>query len=153
VIPRSRSTHGGARCTVPLPVVAVAVAVALTVAGCGAGVKAQDLFLLKRTGASPHAKLTLLINEEGGVQCNGGPVLKLSDHALVIAKATQEEIKEQAAGHMNLPPRSGSVFSYFLEDENGTVRFSDNSLHQPGVLRQLQLLVLETAQKVCHLPE
>jgi hypothetical protein len=33
------------------------------------------------------------------------------------------------------------------------VRFSDNSEHQPGVLRQLQLFVVQAAQQVCHLPE
>jgi hypothetical protein len=126
-------------------------AVVLT-AGCG-GVKAADLFLIHRSGSSPHARLTLLVNEEGGVQCNGGPVLKLSDHELVIAKATQEELQEAAASNLFLPPRPGSVFSYNLRDEAGTVRFSDNSAHQPGVLHQLQLFVVQTAQQVCHLPE
>ncbi|HWJ50398.1 MAG TPA: hypothetical protein VNR42_05220 [Solirubrobacteraceae bacterium] len=121
-------------------------------AGCG-GVKAADLFLIKRTGSTPHARLTMLVNEEGNVTCNGGPVLKLSDHQLVIAKATQEELKEAASSTLALPPASGSVFAYNVRDEDGTVRFSDNSPHQPGVLHQLQLLVVETAQQVCKLPE
>lgn len=120
--------------------------------GCG-GVKAADLFLIQRSGSTPHARLTMLVNEEGGVRCNGGPVLKLSDHQLVIAKATQEELHEAASGNLSLPPSSGSVYTYSLRDEDGTVRFSDNSAHQPGVLRQLQLFVVQTAQEVCHLPE
>jgi hypothetical protein len=33
------------------------------------------------------------------------------------------------------------------------VRFSDNSVRQPAVFRQLALFVLQTAQQVCHLPE
>jgi hypothetical protein len=122
------------------------------VAGCG-GVQAADLFLIERSGSSPHARLIMLVNEEGGVRCNGGPVLKLSDHQLVIAKATQEELHDAASGNLSLPPRPGSVFSYHLRDEDGTVSFSDNSAHQPGVLRQLQLFVVQTAQQVCHLPE
>lgn len=130
----------------------IGVLAALVLAGCG-GVKAADLFIVYRSGASAHARLSLLVNEEGGVSCNGGPTLKLSDHQLVIAKATQEELQEQASNKLSLPPKSGSVFSYYLRDENGTVRFSDNSEHQPSVLRQLQLFVEETAQKVCHLPE
>jgi hypothetical protein len=125
---------------------------ALGALGCG-GVKAADLFIVTRSGSSPHARLTLLVNEEGGVHCNGGPTLKISDHALVIARATQEELQESAAQNLFLPAQPHSVFNYYLRDEHGTVRFSDNSLHQPGVLRQLQLFVLETAQKVCHLPE
>ena len=39
-------------------------------AGCS-GVKPADLFLVTRTGAVPGAPLTLLVNEEGGVTCNG----------------------------------------------------------------------------------
>jgi hypothetical protein len=123
------------------------------VAGCGAGVKAADLFLIERTGSSPGARLTMLINEEGGVRCNGGPVRKLSDQQLVIAKATQEESEEDSAKHLTLPPRPGSVLSYYVRDESGSMRFADNSAHLPGVLKQLQLLVLQAAQQACHLSE
>jgi hypothetical protein len=45
------------------------------------------------------------------------------------------------------------VFGYRLRDQDGTVRFADNSAHQPKVFRQLQLFVLQTAQQVCKLPE
>jgi hypothetical protein len=136
----------------PIAVLAVAI-LALLLAGCGGGVTAADLFLLHRTGSTPHARLTMLVNEEGGVQCNGGPVLKLSDKELVIAKATQEELHESVASNLSLPPRPGSVFSYTVRDEDGTMRFSDNSANQPRVLHQLQLFVLQAAQRVCHLPE
>ncbi len=76
---------------------------ALLLCGCG-GVKAADLFILHRTGSTPQARLTLLVNEEGGAHCNGGPTLKLSDRELVQARAIQEEIHEAAAGHLSLPP-------------------------------------------------
>jgi hypothetical protein len=33
------------------------------------------------------------------------------------------------------------------------VRFSDDSAKQPKVLRRLALFVLQTAQRVCRLPE
>jgi len=125
---------------------------ALSIAGCG-GLKAADLFIVSRTGPTPQARLTLLVNEEGGVQCNGGPTLKLGDAQLVQARAIQEEIHDAASGHLSLPPQPGSVFSYYLRDENGTVRFSDNSKGQPKVLGQLALFVLQTAQQVCHLAE
>ncbi len=132
-------------------VLAVLCAAAL-LAGCG-GVQAADLFIVYRTGATPNARLTLLVNEEGNVHCNGGPTLKLSDAQLVQARAIQEELMAPAGRHLALAPAPGSVLSYYLRDEAGTVRFSDNSLHQPAVLRQLALFVLQTAQQVCHLPE
>jgi hypothetical protein len=120
--------------------------------GCG-GVRAADLFVVTRTGAGPHARLTLLVNEEGGVNCNGGPTLKLDDSQLIKADAIKEELEKPASSGLSLAPRLGSVLSYSVRSEHGTVRFSDNSTHQPKVLRELALLVLQTAQQVCHLPE
>jgi hypothetical protein len=131
----------------------VLVAVMVLAAGCGAGVTSPDLFVLYRSGSTPHARLTLLVNEEGGVKCDGGRSLKLSDPQIIKTRDIQEEIHDEASRHLSLPPRPGSVLSYYLRDENGTVHFSDNSAGQSAVLHQLQLFVLQTAQQVCHLPE
>ena len=129
------------------------VAVGLLAAGCGAGESAADLFVIQRSGSTPHARLTLLVNEEGGVNCNGGATRHLADPQIVKADGIKEELEKPASSHLSLPPGTGSVLSYYVRDENGTVRFSDNSAHQPAVLHQLQLFVLQTAQQVCHLPE
>jgi hypothetical protein len=131
----------------------VVLVLATIVAGCGAGVTAPDLFIVQRTGSGPGARLTLLVNEEGGVRCNGSKTLKLSDPRIVQARAIQEDLHEPASSRLSLGPRVGSVLSYYVRDENGTVRFSDNSAHQPAVFRQLQLFVLQVAQQVCHLAE
>jgi hypothetical protein len=125
---------------------------ALAFSGCG-GVRAADLFIVERSGSGPQAPLTLLVNEEGGVRCNGGRTLKLSDAQLVQARAIQEELHGPASSHLTLAPQPGSVLSYHARDADGSVRFSDNSRSQPSVLRQLALFVLSTAQLVCHLPE
>ena len=130
----------------------LALAGLMFVAGCGGGIKPPDIFIVQRTGSVAGARLTLLVNEEGGVKCNGGPTLKLSDSALVQARAIQEELKEPASEHTSLPPRAGSTLSYLLQDENGSVRFSDNSAGQLKVFHNLALLVLQTAQQICHLP-
>jgi len=132
-------------------VLAALAAVVLGV-GCSGGIRAPDLFVLERSGDVPGARLTLLVNEEGGVQCNGGAMVKLSDPALVQARAIQEELSGPASKHTSLPARAGSVLSYYLRDESGTVRFADNSAAQPKVFRNLALFVLQTAQQVCHLP-
>ena len=133
--------------------VAAALAIALAAsAGCG-GVSAADLFLLTRTGPTPGQRLVLLVNEEGGVTCNGGPVHKLDDAQIVKARGIQEDLRTPAGEHLHLPAQRGSVFSYSLRDENGTVSFADNSAGQPHVFRDLALFVLQTAQQVCHLPQ
>jgi hypothetical protein len=140
-----------------VPVVLVAALTGALLAGCG-GIKAPDLFIVQRSGSGPHAKLTLLVNEEGGVHCNGvgsrnGMKLKLSDPQLVQARAIQEELEEPSTKHTVLAPGAKSVLRYFVRDEHGYVRFSDDSADQPKVFRQLALFVLQSAQSVCGLPE
>jgi hypothetical protein len=124
----------------------------LACAGCG-GVRAADLFIVYRTGSTPNARLTLLVNEEGVVHCNGGAPFRLTDAQIVKARTIQEELHAPASSRLSLPPRPGSVLSYYVRDVDGTVRFSDNSPGQPAVVHQLALFVLATSQQVCHLPE
>jgi hypothetical protein len=114
---------------------------------------APDLFIVQRSGSGAAASLTLLVNEEGGVHCNGAKEPKLSDAQLVAARAIQEDLHDPASKHLSLPAAPGAVLSYYVRDQDGTVRFSDNSRAQPQVLRRLALFVLQTAQQICHLAE
>ncbi len=118
--------------------------------GCGGGVLSGDLFEVKRSGSVPGAALTLVVNEGGTVRCNGGKPLPISDPQLVLARGIQEEIKEAVSSHQDLPPGAGSVFGYYLRDEEGYVRFSDNSAGQSKIMRELQGFVLEVGRAVCH---
>jgi hypothetical protein len=129
-----------------------AVAAAIALSGCG-GVRASDLFIVYRSGSTPRAKLTLLVDEEGGVTCNGrAGAGKLADAQIVKAREIQEELEKPSSSHLSLAPRAGSVLSYHVRDESGSVRFSDNSAAQPAVFHKLQLFVLQTAQQICGLP-
>lgn len=128
-----------------------AAAVAILLVGCG-GVIAQDLFVVYRTGSTAGARLTLLVNEEGGVSCNGRKApKKLGDPQIIKAREIQEELEKPSASHMSLAPRRGSVLSYYVRDEKGSVRFADDSAGQPTAFHKLQLFVLQTAQGVCGL--
>lgn len=135
------------------------------VAGCGESVELPDLFVVQRSGSVSAARLTLLINEGGSVRCGEGPFppsgkgpfppappRQLSDPQLVRARVISEELQGPSARHLSLPSRPGSVFRYYVRDAEGWVRFADNSAGQPSVLRHLAYLVLEVAQRVCHLP-
>ncbi|HUB37041.1 MAG TPA: hypothetical protein VL972_09460 [Solirubrobacteraceae bacterium] len=125
---------------------------AVVLGGCG-GIVSPDLFLVERSGSTPGAKLTLLINEEGGVRCDGGPERKLSDPQIVQARALQEELKVPAESRLELAPGAGSVLRYRVRDENGTVSYADDSKGQPKVLRNMALFVLQVAESVCRLPQ
>jgi hypothetical protein len=122
----------------------------MLLAGCGNQVMLPDLFIVKRSGTIPGARLELLINEGGQVHCDGGPALALSDPQLVKARGIQEELHEPASHHLALPARPGSVLSYYLRNAEGYLRFSDNSAGQSKAMHELQELVLEVGQKVCH---
>jgi hypothetical protein len=144
--PASRGAPAGRRALASL----IGLLLVGAAAGCGESVELPDLFVVQRSGAGP--KLTVVVNEGGAVRCDGGPTRQLSDAQIVQARGLQEELQSPSAKHLALPPRSGSVFSYFVRDSEGTVRFSDNSAGQTSVLRQLAYFVLEVEQKVCHLP-
>jgi len=148
----SRGSGAGRAPRARAPAVLCVLLAAIAVSACS-GVTAPDLFIVYRTGSTPSARLTLLVNEEGGVTCNGHVAAqKLSDPQIIKAREIQEDLAKPASSHLSLPPRAGSVLSYYVRDESGSVRFSDNSAGQPAVLQKLQLFVLQSAQEVCHLP-
>jgi hypothetical protein len=128
----------------------------LSVTGCG-GVLSSDLFVVYRTGSAPSAKLTMLVNEEGVVECNpdrAHPMPHhLSDPQIIEARTIQEDLHDPASRHESLPPAPGSVLTYYVRDQDGSVRFSDNSPGQPAVTRKLALFVLSAAQGVCGLSQ
>jgi hypothetical protein len=120
--------------------------------GCG-GVVSPDLFIVYRSGSVLGAKLTMLVSEEGVVHCNNGAARHLDDAQIIEARTIQEGLEAYASQHESLPAQPGSVLSYYVRDANGNVRFSDNSLHQPTVMRKLAGFVLSVAQGVCGLPQ
>jgi hypothetical protein len=134
------------------PALAGAVVLAWGLLGCG-GIIAPDLFVVQRSGTTPGARLTVLVNEEGIAHCNGGPPHRISDSQLIQARTIQEKLHDYAAKHESLPAAPGSILSYYVRDVDGTVRFSDNSPHQPHVMREMALLVLTVARDACHLPQ
>jgi|HubBroStandDraft_6_1064221.scaffolds.fasta_scaffold61292_3 hypothetical protein len=135
--------------------------VVAAVAGCGENIVLPDLFVVQRTGGAPGERLTMVVNEGGGVRCLGKPLHpavahathQLSDPQLVEARGLQEELQGPSAKHLSLSPRPGSVFRYSVRDPEGAVRFADNSAGQPAVFHHLALFVLEVAQQVCGLPQ
>jgi hypothetical protein len=126
-------------------------------AGCG-GVLSPDLFVVSRTGASPVAKLTMLVNEEGVAHCyqdpsHMGAAHHMSDVQIIEARTIQEELRTPASHHLSFPAAPGSVLAYYVRDQDGSVRFADNSPRQPEVTRKLALFMLRVAQGVCGLSQ
>lgn len=100
----------------------------------------------------------MLVNEEGVVHCgpdpkHPGPARHLSDSQIIEARTIQEDLHDPASRHESFAPTPGSVLAYYVRDQDGNVRFADNSRGQPPVTRKLAAFVLSVAQGVCGLSQ
>jgi hypothetical protein len=128
---------------------ALTAAVSVLAGGCGLNVELADLFLLTRTGQG--SKLTMLVNSGGQITCNGGKQKMLSSALVIQARNLADGLGDDAQQHLNLPPTPGTVFTYKLKLQQGTIRFSDrDTLHHP-LLAQVELFTAQAAQQACGL--
>ena len=133
-----------------LAAAAASLAAACLLAACGQA--GADLFVVQRSGQGPGAALTLRVADDGFVRCYGGPRRRMSDVRLLLAREIERELNGDAKQRVSRPPGPGSVLSYSVKLESGTVRFSDTS---PGISkeeRKAAAFTRETATGVCRLP-
>jgi hypothetical protein len=121
--------------------------VALLIAGCGFAVQEPDLWLLTRTG--PGGRLTMLINSDGTVTCNGKTGKPLADPLLLQARDLQANIHYDAAKGLHIPRTRNSVYMYRVTTDSGTITFPDTAAARHPSLGQLELLTIQAAQSSC----
>jgi len=124
-------------------------AVAVAFGGCGAAY--PDLFVLHRTGSLPGARLTLLVNDGGTVQCNGGKEIQLPPRRLLDARRIAEDLAEDAADDLTLPAPPRSLLRFRIRTEEGTVAFSDVDAARRPELGEVVAFARSVAQDVCGL--
>jgi hypothetical protein len=129
-----------------LAVIAIAVGV---LAGCGLQVQAEDLFLVTRTGQGQ--KLTMLVNYDGGITCNGGKPKQLSDPQLLQARDLTNNLDTDASAKppIRFNATRQSVYSYTVKVQNGTFTFPDTAGATHKELSQLELFVVQAAANPC----
>lgn len=125
--------------------IAVTASIALT--ACGLNVSSPDLFLLQRTGQGKS--LTILIRDDGTVHCNGRRTKPLSDPQLLQARDLASSLDKDAKAKLHLSPTAGSIYSYVIKLQNGTISFADKAAAAHHELAQAELLALEVAQNRC----
>jgi hypothetical protein len=118
----------------------------LVVAGCGT--ESPDLFEVKRSGADRPANLTLVVSDGGSVTCNGES-RPLDADRLLRARELERELSEQAELGLELPAGPGTVLSYRVRMEAGTVAFSDTSRRAPRSFQALAAFTKDVAEDVC----
>jgi hypothetical protein len=129
----------------------VALAAAVGAAACGAGAPARDLFLVKRSGAIPGARLALRVTDDGRASCNRGPLVEISSAQLIAAREVERDLEPLAKRRFALPPGRASVLRYRVVLEDGSVRFADDSRGQPPALFRLAKLTRDVARGPCKL--
>lgn len=129
---------------------ATAVLACVLLAACGT--PSHDLFVVTRTGELPGARLKLLVADGGQVRCNDGGERRLSSEQLIDARELERDLEEPASRGVSLRPGPGSLLTYSVRLETGTVRFGDTSSRQPAAFYRLAAFVREVAKGVCGLP-
>ena len=117
--------------------------------GCGLNVQLADLFLLVRTGQG--TKLTLVVNDSGTIRCNGAKAKPISDPLLIQARDLAGSLTTDASAKLSLPAGPGTVFSYRISLQQGTIRFSDRDTKGHSELAQAELFAAQAAQQACGL--
>lgn len=118
------------------------------VAACGT--PSPDLFVMKRSGTVPGAKLEMLVSDQT-TRCNGGPVRKLTSAQILEARDILRDLLDVQAGSVAVPkaPRA-QIFSFAVTTEKGTLRYPDTA-QRPTILPRLTLFVRRVAIDTCGL--
>ena len=127
---------------------AASAAVALAAILVGCGTESPDLFAVERSGPDREANLTLVVNDGGGVTCNGHEH-SLDADRLLRARELSREIAKQAELGVELPPGPRADLSYRVRMEEGTIAFSDTSRGNPRSFFQLAAFTKDVAERVC----
>ena len=136
------------RNTALMSVAAAGAAIAL--AACGLNVRSPDLFLLKRTGQGQT--MTLLVNDDGTIRCNGGKPKQLSDKQLLVARDLANSLNNDAKAKLQIAAGlPGSVDFYTVTVPNGKVTFPDTAGRSHSELAQAELFAVQAAQSPCGL--
>jgi hypothetical protein len=126
---------------------------------CGGG-PPGDVFIVKRDGSVPGAKLRLQISDDGGAYCNNGDRRDITSDQLIEAREIRrilngdprkpEEVPGVARKNLSLPPNGPTIYSYEVRSEEGTFNFHDSSRGQP-VTSQIIRLTRDIAKQACGL--
>lgn len=126
-----------------------AAVLALALAGCGADY--DDLFLVRRTGVLPDARVDIVVNDGGTVSCDRGASRELDSKLLLRGRDIVRSLDEERLLGTVHPPAPGSQLRYQLRTGYGDVTFDDvDAAREPQLGRMIQL-VRELAQRECGL--
>jgi hypothetical protein len=116
---------------------------AATFAGCGLDVTAPDLFAVTRTGQG--RPLTMVVNYDGNLTCNGRAAGILPDKLLLAARSLPGQLESDAQRKIDPPSPPRSVYRFKVDVQYGNFSFPDTSAAHRPELAKLEQVVLEAA--------
>ena len=120
----------------------------LALTGCGT--PSPDLFVVKRDGTVPGAKLELLVSDQTA-RCNDGPAKRLTSEQIIEARDIRRDlllVQTDDAAIPKAPP--AQIFTFAVQTEEGTLRYPDTQ-QRPTVLPRLSRFVRRVAIDTCGL--
>jgi hypothetical protein len=127
---------------------AAAACAGLVLAACGT--PSPDLFVVKRDGTVPGAKLELLVSDQTA-RCNAGPVKNLSSQQIIEARDIRRDLLLVQTDDEAIPPAPpAQIFTFAVQTEEGTLRYPDTQ-QRPVILPRLSRFVRRVAIDTCGL--
>ena len=118
-------------------------------AGCGA--PSADLFVVTRSGKDKNANVQLLVSDDGTVRCNKGKPVPMGAKRLLAARELARDLQKQAALGLELPRETGSILSYRVRLEAGTIGFSDTSRGLPKTFTRVAAFSADAIERICKI--
>jgi hypothetical protein len=125
------------------------IAAAAVLAGCGEDIQSPDLFLITRVGQGQ--KLTMLVNYDGTIRCNGGRSRQLPDPLLLQARDLANALYGDAQAKLKVAVPADSAFRYTMALQAGTISFPDTAGATHPNLAQAEQFTVQAAQQACGL--
>ncbi len=117
--------------------------------GCGS--EPADLFDIVRSGKDRNANVRLLVSDGGSVRCNRRKPVQLDAKRLLAARDLARDLEAQAALALELPPGRGTILTYRVSLEAGSIGFSDSSRGIPPTFSRVAAFTADVAERVCRL--
>ena len=116
----------------------------------GCGTPSPDLFVMKRAGTVPGARLELLVSDQT-VRCNDGDARNLTSVQILEARDIKRDLLDVQDGLVDVPKAPpAQFFTFAVTTEKGTLRYSDTT-QRPPVLPRLSRFTRRVAIDTCGL--
>jgi hypothetical protein len=123
---------------------------ALALAAGACGTPSPDLFVVKRDGIVPGAKLELLVSDTSA-RCNHGQVKPLSSAQTLEARDITDGLLEVQSGAVAVPRSPPyKIFNFIVQTERGALSYPDTA-QRPPILPRLSRFVRRVAIDTCGL--